>query len=102
MDKILLKAVRRFNKVMEICEDMDVLEIKEDGTLQACYDPDFKPKSIDDLIKESLYQHSLYFEGGHSLNDFRYESPKEWRSRVGKLERLIAFLQKCKEEQNEV
>lgn len=102
MDEILLKAVKRFNRVMVICEDMNVLEIKEDGTLQAYYDPDFKPKSIDDLIKETKYQYSLYFEGGHALNDFRYEYPKEWRSCVNKLERLIAFLQKCKEEQNEV
>lgn len=97
MTENMKKAVKRFNKVMNVCEDMNVLEIKEDGTLQAYYDENFKPNCVEDLIKESKYQLSLYFESGHSLNDFKYEYPKEWRSRVGMLKRLIKFLNECKE-----
>ncbi len=97
MTNNMLKAVKRFNKVMNVCEDMNVLEIKEDGTLQAYYDSEFRPTCVEDLIKESKYQLSLYYEGGHSLNDLRYEDSREWWSRVGKLERLIKFLNECKE-----
>ena len=31
------------------------------------------------------------------FNDLRYEDSREWWSRVGKLERLIKFLNECKE-----
>lgn len=102
MDKILLKAVNRFNKVMEVCEDLNVLEIKNDDTLQAYQDPDFRPNSVSDLIKETKYQYSLYFEGGHALNDLKYQNYTEWKSRIGKLERLLKFLGKCREERHEV
>ncbi|MBO6131011.1 MAG: hypothetical protein J6P28_03485 [Treponema sp.] len=94
----LLKAVKRFNKVMDICEELNVLKVNSDGTLQAYLDGDFKPTCIEDLIKESEYQLSIHYESGHSLNDLRYEHYKEWKSQVGMLKRLIAFLNKCKEQ----
>ena len=97
MTENMKKAVKRFNKVMNVCEDMNVLEIKEDGTLQAYYDSEFRPTCVEDLIKESKYQLSLYYEGGHSLNDLKYEDYNEWKSRVGMLKRLVTFLNKCKE-----
>ena len=97
MTENMKKAVKRFNKVMNVCEDMNVLEIKEDGTLQAYYDENFKPNCVEDLIKESKYQLSLYYEGGHSLNDLRYDDNKEWYRRISMLKRLIVFLNKCKE-----
>lgn len=97
MTENMKKAVKRFNKVMSICEDLNVLEIKEDGTLQAYYDQNFKPASIKDLIKESEYQLSLHYESGHSLNDLKYEDSKEWYRRVGMLKRLIKFLNLLKE-----
>ncbi len=96
MDKQLLKAVKRFNTVMQDCEDMNVLKINEDGSLQAYYDPDFKPKNISDLIKETEYQISLYYEGGHQCNDLYYDDNKEWHRKVGRLKRLLKSLQNIK------
>ena len=99
MTNSLRKAVNRFNRTMQVCEDMNVLEIKEDGTLQAYYDSYFKPSSIDELIKESKYQLSLYYEGGHSLEELYYENNKEWHRRVNMLKRLINSLKKIKTEE---
>ena len=85
----MIKAVKRFNKTMSICEDLNVLKINDDGIFEH---DDFKPTSIDDLIKETKYQISLYYENGHVLNDLRYESYKEWNRRVQMLKRLLNTL----------
>lgn len=97
MTQNMKKAVKRFNKIMSVCEDLNVLKINDDGTLQSYECDDFRPTCVEDLIKESKYQLSLYYEGGHSLNDLKYEDYKEWQSRVGKMRRLIDFLNSCKE-----
>ena len=97
MDKTLIKAVKRFNSVMADCEDMNVLKINDDDTLVAYYDPDFKPKNISDLIKETEYQISLYYEGGHQCNELYYEDNKEWHRKVNRLKRLLVSLNKYKE-----
>ncbi len=98
MTESLKIAVKRFNKVMENCEDLNVLKINEDGTLVAYHDPDFRPKGIPDLIKETKYQLSLYYENGHALNDLLYKDSKTWRSKVGMLKRLIRFLKTLNQE----
>ena len=94
MDKKLLQAVKRFNKVMSDCEDMNVLKINDDDSLVAYYDPDFKPKNISDLIKETEYQLSLYYEDGHDLNELYYNDNKEWHRKILRLKRLIISLKK--------
>lgn len=97
MTENMKKAVKRFNKVMWICEEINVLKINEDGTLESYEDDCFKPTCVEDLIKESEYQLSLYYESGHDLNELYYDYNKEWHRQVGMLKRLVTFLNKCKE-----
>lgn len=99
MNTLMIKAVKRFNRTMSVCEDLNVLKINNDGTFESYECDDFKPKTIDDLIKETEYQISLYYEGGHCLNDLKYEDSKEWVRRVRMLNRLFDTLNAMKKEE---
>lgn len=93
MDKELLKAAKAFNRIMNVIEDLNVLNISENGELST-HDGEFKPKTISDLVKESEYQLSCFYEGGHTLNDMYYDNNKEWHRRVGMLKRFITKYKK--------
>ena len=47
-----------------------------------------------DMLKESKYLLSTYFEWGHMNFELKDENPTEWRSEVAKLKRFIARLEK--------
>lgn len=51
-------------------------------------------RTNDDILNEAKYILSTYYELGHSNNEIKSESPKNWRSDVAKLKRFIARLDK--------
>lgn len=76
----VINAIRRYNRIMvQIGREYNVIEIGADT----------EHWNLRDMVAECDYQLSTYYESNHVNSDLRFESLKQWKSEVGKLERFI-------------